>query len=98
MLIMIAAVFVMAFTFGFSPYGRDGAAHLSLATLIGLQAFRFPLELVMHHAGTLGIMPVELSYSGYNFDIVTGIGALVLWFLPCYTTKRKRPTPYVKGD
>jgi len=35
----------------------------------------------MHHAGTLGIMPTELSYSGYNFDIVTGIGALVLWIL-----------------
>jgi hypothetical protein len=33
----------------------------------------------MHHAATVGVMPVELSYSGYNFDIVTGIGALLLF-------------------
>jgi Na+-driven multidrug efflux pump len=32
----------------------------------------------MHHAGNVGIMPVQLSYSGYNFDIVTGIGALLI--------------------
>ena len=49
---------------------------MPLATLVGLQAFRLPLELVMHRAATLGIMPAELSYSGYNLDIVTGAGAV----------------------
>ena len=43
-----------------------------LATLVGVQAFRLPLELLMHRAGGLGIMPPELSYGGYNYDIVTG--------------------------
>jgi hypothetical protein len=33
----------------------------------------------MHRAGTLAIMPVQLSYSGYNFDIATGAGSLLLW-------------------
>jgi hypothetical protein len=33
----------------------------------------------MHRAATLVIMPPELSYSGYNFDILTGAGALLLW-------------------
>jgi hypothetical protein len=81
MLIMMVSVIVMAFVFGFSPFGRSGALNLSFAILIGFQAFRFPLELVMHHAGTVGIMPVELSFSGYNFDIFTGIGALVIFFI-----------------
>ncbi len=78
MLMMITSVFVVSFTVGLSPFGREAAAELSFAALIGLQGFRFPLELVMHHAGNVGIMPVQLSYSGYNFDIVTGISALLI--------------------
>ncbi len=81
MLIMIVLVFVMAFVFGFSRFGRDGASNIPLTALVGLQAFRLPLELVMHHASTRGIMPVELSFSGYNFDIITGAGALTIFIL-----------------
>jgi hypothetical protein len=81
MLIMIALVFVVSFAVGLSPFGRAAAAELSFAALIGLQGFRLPLELVMHHAGSVGIMPGQLSYSGYNFDIVTGVGALLIFTL-----------------
>lgn len=78
MLIMFASVFFFSFAVGLSSFGRSAAAELSFATLVGFQGFRFPLELVMHHAGNVGIMPVQLSYSGYNFDIITGISALLL--------------------
>jgi hypothetical protein len=81
MAVMIVSVFALAFGVGLSPFGRSVASTVPLRTLIGLQVFRLPLELVMHRAGTLGIMPAELSYSGYNFDIVTGASALVLWSL-----------------
>lgn len=76
---MIASVFVMAFALGLSPFGRTSAAEIPIESLVAFQSFRLPLEIVMHRAGTLGIMPVELSYTGYNFDIVTGASALVLW-------------------
>jgi hypothetical protein len=79
MAVMIVSVFAMGLLLGLSPAAADAAADVPLAILIGLQAFRLPLELVMHHAATVGVMPVELSYSGYNFDIVTGIGALLLF-------------------
>jgi hypothetical protein len=54
---------------------------LPLWALVGFQVFRFPLELVMHRAYLEGVMPVQMSYSGQNYDIVTGItaGALGLW-------------------
>ncbi|HEY6508283.1 MAG TPA: hypothetical protein VIY56_09740, partial [Vicinamibacterales bacterium] len=78
MLLMIASVFVMGFGVGLSSVARRAADTLPLAALVGLQAFRLPLELVMHRAASLGIMPPQLSYSGYNFDIVTGLGACVL--------------------
>jgi hypothetical protein len=48
---------------------------LPLAALVGYQVFRFPLELFMHRAYVEGLMPVQMSYSGRNFDILTGISA-----------------------
>lgn len=78
MALLMAGVFAAGLGFGCAAPGRRAAETVPLAALIGFQAFRLPLELVMHRAGTLGIMPVELSYSGYNFDIVTGLGAAVI--------------------
>lgn len=49
---------------------------LPLWLLVGSQVFRLPLELVMHRAADAGIMPVQMSFSGWNFDILTGTLAL----------------------
>lgn len=81
MALLIVSVFAMSFGLGFSAVGSHAARTVPLASLVGLQSFRLPLELVMHRAYVVGIMPVELSYSGYNFDIVTGLGAALLWLL-----------------
>lgn len=63
-----------------SRVGRALGDGLPLAALIGFQAFRLPLELVMHEAARVGLMPVQMSFSGWNFDIVTGITAIpVAW-------------------
>ena len=51
---------------------------LPLAALVGLQSFRLPLEVLMHRAAEDGVMPVQMSYSGLNFDIVTGATAVML--------------------
>ncbi len=63
-----------------STVGRALGDGLPLAALVGFQAFRLPLELVMHEAARTGIMPVQMSFSGWNFDIVTGVTAIpVAW-------------------
>lgn len=77
MAMMIAAVVIVSILIGLSSFGRNAAA-MPILYLVGLQAFRLPLELLMHRGVTLGIVPVELSYTGYNFDIVTGIGAALI--------------------
>ena len=46
--------------------------------LVGVQAFRFPLELLLHELYVEGHLPVEMTFLGANFDIATGIGALVV--------------------
>lgn len=79
MALLIAGVVVLSVAIGVSPLGGRLAHDVPLPTLVALQMFRLPLELVMHRAATLGIMPNELSFTGYNLDIVTGTGAVVLF-------------------
>jgi len=74
MVVLLAATLTLAF----SKLGTALAHKLPLAVLVGAQGFRLPLELVMHQAYDDGLMPVQMSYSGHNFDIVTGITALVV--------------------
>ena len=79
----ILALVVVAVGIGV-PFSRIGTllVHgLPLWALVGFQAFRFPLELVMHQAYVDGVMPVQMSFSGRNYDILSGItaGMLGLW-------------------
>jgi hypothetical protein len=65
-------------TVALSPVGRRLVNGLPFAALIGIQSFRLPLELVMHQAAREGVMPAQMSYSGWNFDIVAGATAIVV--------------------
>ena len=56
-------------------------AKAPLELLIGFQAFRFPLELVMHQAALEGTMPTQMSYTGSNFDIASGVSAILVALL-----------------
>jgi hypothetical protein len=78
MLFLVAAVFALAGWLAFSWIGDLVVRHTSWVVLVGLQGFRLPLELLMHRAYVEGIMPVQMSYSGRSFDIVTGASAIVL--------------------
>jgi len=51
---------------------------LSLSGLVAFQAFRLPLELVMHECARRQIMPPQMSFTGRNFDILTGLLAIPL--------------------
>ena len=77
-LLFMAVLLVGSVALGLSSTGGLLASRVPLVGLVGVQAFRLPLELAMHQAATDGIMPVELSFSGYNFDIVTGVLAVVV--------------------
>jgi hypothetical protein len=73
----VVVMVALASFFGFSRAG-EVLSTLPLAWLVGLQSFRLPLELVMHQAAVEGVMPVQMSYTGRNFDIVTGATAAIL--------------------
>jgi hypothetical protein len=78
MMLVMAASVGAGLAVGLGPVGARLARGLPLAALVGFQAFRLPLELVMHQAAREGVMPVQMSFSGLNFDVVTGASALVV--------------------
>jgi hypothetical protein len=76
-LLLLVLTLVGAVVLGRSRFGARLARGLPLWALVGFQTFRLPLELVLHRAARDGTMPVEMSFSGYNFDIVSGLTAAV---------------------
>ncbi len=72
------AVLALGLSVACSRLGTRLVRGLPLWILVGSQVFRFPLELLMHRAFVEGVMPVQMSYSGWNYDILTGISAGLL--------------------
>jgi len=75
---LVIAILVLGGAIAWSPLGRRLARFIPLWILVGVQAFRLPLELAMHDLSERGIMPGQMSYSGRNFDIVTGATAIIV--------------------
>ena len=63
-----------------SRHGARLTAGLSMAALVGFQVFRVPVELLLHRLYLADALPVQMTFAGYNFDILTGLSALpVAW-------------------
>jgi len=63
---------------GLSKIGSGMAQSLPLAFLVGFQSFRILVELLLHGAYAEGLAPIQITYAGLNFDIITGITAALL--------------------
>ena len=61
-----------------SPLGRTYARGLPLGALVAFQAFRLPLELVLHAWVRQGSIPETMTWNGLNLDILAGALALGL--------------------
>jgi hypothetical protein len=78
MMLLVPLMLALSVGLAMSSVGRRLATGLPLWVLVGFQSFRLPLELMMHRAYEAGLMPVQMSYSGLNFDIVTGASAPIV--------------------
>ena len=76
--VLVAGIIVLSAIIAFTSYGQRLAMGLPLWVLVGVQGFRLPLELAMHRMSERSVMPVQMSYDGSNYDILTGITALVV--------------------
>jgi hypothetical protein len=75
---LVIAIITLGFTIAFSRFGTRIATAIPLWVLVVVQGFRLPLELAMHGMYARGIMPLQMTYTGLNFDIVTGALAILV--------------------
>jgi hypothetical protein len=76
--LLVAGIVILSTAAAFSGLGRRLAQYIPLWILVAVQGFRLPLELAMHAMHERGIMPPEMTYTGRNFDIVTGATAIAV--------------------
>ncbi len=57
--------------------GRWIAGAVPIAALVAFQGFRLPLELILHAWAEQGTIPATMTWTGQNWDVVTGVTALV---------------------
>jgi hypothetical protein len=77
LLFLFAAINAVSLLVGLSPIGR-WLSLMPLPALIAFQGFRLPLELVLHLWVAQGVIPATMTWSGRNWDIVSGVTALFL--------------------
>lgn len=88
-LLLLFGLTLLTIAIVFSPLGARMAGGIALGAIVALQAFRIPVELLLHRLYLEGAAPIQMTYSGRNLDVVSGISGLVLgfWLLS------RRPTP-----
>ncbi len=83
MMLVFVVMTVTAVGTAFSSVGTALIGRVSAGALLAAQGFRVPLELAMHNAYQQGLLPQQMTYSGYNFEVFTcalaaGVGVLAL--------------------
>lgn len=81
LLVVLLPVLVGPVWLAKSALGTRLMREIPIAALVGFHAFRLPLELVMHQAALEETMPKQMTYTGWNFDIVTGASAIIVALL-----------------
>lgn len=73
---------------GFSKFGTVVIQNVTLGNLVFFHSFRILAEVVLYLALTEGRAPVQMTFEGFNFDIITGV---VAFFLGLYLRKKSAP-------
>jgi hypothetical protein len=84
-LIILMDVVLVVYAF---KYLKFAPKHLKI--LLAINVLRIPVEMVLMQLFLEGLIPEIMTYEGWNFDIVSGIGALILLILSFTKIKLKQ--------
>lgn len=88
--VFMLGTLALTLALAFSPLGARVADRLGFAALLGFQVFRVPVEFVLFQLHRDGIVPVQMTFEGLNFDVVSGLSApLVAWLAARGTIGRR---------
>ena len=75
--IVLGSTILICLVLSFSPIATRIAHCQSLSALVTFQAFRLPLELVLHSWAVQGVIPATMTWTGQNWDIISGAVCLL---------------------
>ena len=87
---LVGGVTLVTVILGSSPFAGRLVRALPVAPLVGFQFFRLPVELVLNGLHHQGRVPIQMTFEGWNFDILTGLSAPLVALL-AYSRKLPRP-------
>lgn len=88
LLVVLPLLMLMAISL-FRRATTDFVATTSVGWLIYIQSFRIIVELIIWGLYKQGIVPIETTFEGYNYDVVVGLTAVPL----AYYAKRDKISP-----
>ncbi|MCC6507853.1 MAG: hypothetical protein IT423_02010 [Pirellulaceae bacterium] len=71
--LFIFSTTALAIWVGFTKLGTSIAMGIPLGYLVAFQGFRLPLEWVLHEWFLSGTVPETMTWSGLNWDVITGL-------------------------
>ena len=75
--VFLGLLFIVVIAAAASPFGGRLAAETPLPALVAFQGFRLPLELVLHAWAEQGTIPGTMTWTGQNWDILSGLISLL---------------------
>lgn len=72
------SMLLFSFFLAYSKFGTAVVQRVTLANLVFFQSFRILAEIILFLALKEGMAPVQMTFEGYNFDIITGVLAIIL--------------------
>jgi hypothetical protein len=77
-MVVVFMSMILTFVLAFSRIGLMVIEGAGITWLVGFQGFRVLVEVFLHQMYLEGIVPEQMTYVGYNFDILAGVSALVM--------------------
>ena len=88
MFVLLLAAVVLAVVTAMSRVGSRLVAEAGIVWLIGVQAFRVAVEVFLDWGHRVDLVPVQMTFEGRNWDIVSGVSAAAVAWL---AAKRQAP-------
>ncbi len=82
---------VAALVLTFSGRFREVLRHVPVQWLLYLQSFRVAVEVLLWALHAQGLLPVQMTFEGLNFDVLTGITAPLAGYLLTARPRWRRP-------
>jgi hypothetical protein len=82
-LVLLLMLTLLTVAIVFSPLGTRLASGIALGAVVAIQGFRVLVEMLLHRLYVEGAVPIQMTYSGRNFDVISGVSGLILgiWLL-----------------